>query len=39
MGTPAIAVCVYGNRDYDDALIELKDAIEANGFKTVAAAA
>lgn len=39
MGTPAIAVCVYGNRDYDDALIELKDAIEANGFKTIAAAA
>ena len=38
-GTPAIAICVYGNRDYDDALIELKDAIEANGFKTVAAAA
>lgn len=38
-GTPAIAVCVYGNRDYDDALIELKDIIEANGFKAIAAAA
>lgn len=38
-GTPAIAICVYGNRDYDDALIELKDVIEANGFKTMAAAA
>lgn len=38
-GTPAIAVCVYGNRDYDDALLELKDIIEDNGFKTIAAGA
>lgn len=38
-GTPAIAVCVYGNRDYDDALLELKDLIEAQGFVTIAAAA
>lgn len=34
--TPAIPVVVYGNRDYDDALLELKSALEANGFKTVA---
>ncbi len=37
--TPAIAVAVYGNRDYDDALVETQDVIEAHGFKTVAAAA
>lgn len=37
--TPAIAVSVYGNRDYDDALAETQDIIEAHGFKTVAAAA
>lgn len=37
--TPAIAVCVYGNRDYDDALVELQDIIEERGFKTVAAGA
>ena len=24
-GNPAIAVAVYGNRDYDDALVELQD--------------
>ena len=28
--TPAIPVVVYGNRDYDDALLELKTALEAN---------
>lgn len=37
--TPAIAVVVYGNRDYDDALLELKNTLEANGFVVVAAAA
>lgn len=36
--TPAVLVCVYGNRDYDDALLELKDICEENGFVTVAAA-
>lgn len=35
--TPAIIVCVYGNRDYDDALLELKDMVEGNGFKVVSA--
>lgn len=34
--TPAIPVVVYGNRDYDDALLELKSALEANGFRPVA---
>ena len=33
--TPAIIACVYGNRDYDDALLELKDIVETNGFKVV----
>lgn len=37
--TPAIIVCVYGNRAYDDTLIELKDIVEAHGFKLVSAAA
>ncbi len=37
--TPAVIVCVYGNRDYDDALLELDDMVRANGFVTVAAAA
>lgn len=38
-GTRAIAVAVYGNRDYDDALVELADTLGANGFSVVAAAA
>lgn len=38
-GVPAIVVCVYGNRDYDDALVELQDCVESQGFKAVAAAA
>lgn len=37
--TPALIVCVYGNRDYDDALLELKDIVEGNGFKVVSAGA
>lgn len=37
--TPAIVVGVYGNRDYDDAILELRDVVEANGFKTIAAGA
>lgn len=35
--TLAIPVVVYGNRDYDDALIELKDILIDNGFKVIAA--
>ena len=37
--TPAIAVVVYGNREYDDALLELKTILEKNGFFVVGAAA
>ena len=36
---PAIAVVVYGNRAYEDALLELKNALTRNGFRVVAAAA
>ena len=38
-GGPAIAVAVYGNRDYDDALAELQDLLEGNGFHVAAAGA
>jgi len=38
-GALAIPVVVYGNRNYDDALIELKDILEFNGFKVLAAGA
>lgn len=38
-GTPAIAVCVYGNRAYDDALIELCDILGDNGICVIGAAA
>lgn len=38
-GTPAIAIVVYGNRDYEDALIELKVRLEERNFKVIAAAA
>ncbi|MCF8012333.1 MAG: EFR1 family ferrodoxin [Clostridiales bacterium] len=34
--TPAIFIVVYGNRDYDDALLELKNYFEANGFIGIA---
>ena len=37
--SPAVAVVVYGNREYDDALLELADILKANGFVVVAAAA
>jgi len=38
-GTPAVLICVYGNRDYDDTLLELSDIACGNGFVPVAAAA
>ena len=38
-GQKAVAVVVYGNREYEDALLETRDALEANGFLVVAAAA
>ena len=37
--TPAMAVVVYGNRDYDDALAELTDLLGENGFLVFGAAA
>jgi len=38
-GQKAVAVVVYGNREFDDALLETKYALEANGFQVIAAAA
>lgn len=38
-GNPAVAVVVYGNRAYEDALLELHTELTANGFKVIAAAA
>jgi ferredoxin len=32
-------VVVYGNREYEDALLETRDALESNGFRVIAAAA
>lgn len=37
--TPVIPVVVYGNRDYEDALKELSDALTAQGFVPVSAGA
>lgn len=37
--TPAVIVVVYGNRAYEDALLELKDVAINCGFKVIAAAA
>ncbi|MHB8158096.1 MAG: flavodoxin family protein, partial [Desulfocucumaceae bacterium] len=38
-GALAITIVVYGNRNYDDALIELKDILELNGFNVIAGGA
>jgi len=38
-GTPAVIVAVYGNRAFEDALVELRDIVGAQGFKVVAAGA
>jgi len=37
--TLAIPIVLFGNRDYDDALIELRDILEKDGFHTMAAGA
>ncbi|HJD46360.1 MAG TPA: EFR1 family ferrodoxin [Candidatus Mediterraneibacter norfolkensis] len=37
--TPAALIATYGCREYEDALIELKDLVEKNGFKVIGAAA
>ncbi len=34
-----VIVCVYGNRAYEDTLIELNDAAEKSGFRVIAAVA
>ncbi len=38
-GALAVPVVLFGNRNYDDALIELRDILEKGGLHTVAAAA
>lgn len=38
-GTPAVPVVLFGNRNYDDALIELRDILQQDGFRCVAAGA
>ena len=38
-GAKALAVVVYGNRDYDDALLELVRTLKESGFDVTAAAA
>lgn len=38
-GAKAILVCVYGNRAYEDTLIELQDMMEAHGFICIAGVA
>ncbi len=37
--SPAVIVAVYGNRHYDDALLELNDLVSELGFKIIAAGA
>jgi len=37
--TPAVIVVVYGNRAYEDALLELRDLVLEAGFKPIAAGA
>lgn len=39
VGAPAVLVVVYGNRAYEDALLELHDLARAAGFRPVAAGA
>ncbi len=38
-GTPAICVVLYGNREFDDSLIELRDLVTRRGYKPIAGAA
>jgi ferredoxin len=37
--TPAVCIVVYGNREYDDALLELKETMASNGCKPIACGA
>lgn len=38
-GAKCTLVCVYGNRAYEDTLVEMKDAAETSGFRVIAAIA
>ena len=38
-GAQAVLVCVYGNRAYEDTLVELEDAAKQAGFQVIAAVA
>ncbi len=38
-GAKTVLVCVYGNRAYEDTLIELEDAAKQSGFQVIAAVA
>lgn len=38
-GAKAIIVCVYGNRAYEDTLVELQDLVQQAGFSVVSAVA
>lgn len=38
-GASAAVVAVYGNRDYEDALVELRDVVAAAGYRVIAAGA
>lgn len=35
-GTAAVVIAVYGNRDYDDTLLEMKDILTERGFTVIA---
>jgi ferredoxin len=37
--TPAVVVVVYGNRDFEDALLELRDIVTGLGFRPIAGGA
>ncbi len=37
--TPCAIVVLYGNREFDDCLVELEDLVTANGFQVIAGAA
>ena len=39
MNTPAIITAVYGNREYEDALVEMEDLLDDVGFRVIGAAA
>lgn len=38
-GTPAALIATYGCREYEDALLELKNEVESRGFKVIGAGA